>query len=64
MKRVGYFQYHNKRWFLVNQTSTDMWNVSTNQQIQIGQAVPLTNGLKILLSKKPTGRLVNVMITK
>ena len=63
-KRVGYFQYHKNQWFLVNQTSTDMWNVSTNQQIQPGQAVALTNGLKILLSKKPTGRLVNVMITK
>ena len=61
-KRVGYFQFHNRKWFFVNETLPAMKNITTGQPIPIGGNVELTEGLQLLLSPSATGRLVNVKI--
>lgn len=61
-ERVGYFTFYNGKWVLVNQKMPDLRDVSTGQAIPIGKMVELKNDLKLLLSAKDTGRLVNVKI--
>lgn len=63
---VGDFYFKNGQWFLANRRLTSMYDVSTNpaQQIEIGKAVELTEGKKILLSKEDGGRLIVVQLVK
>ena len=61
-KRVGYFQFHNGKWFLVNQTLEGMKNITTGNPIPKGGNVELTSGLQLLLGPEPAGRVVNVQI--
>jgi len=61
-KRVGYFQFHNGKWFLVNETLPGMKNITTDKPIPIKGNVELTEGLQLLLSPEATGRVVNVKI--
>lgn len=63
-KPVGDFHFHNGRWILINRTLPDMWDVTeqTHRQINPGEYVELTEGRKILLSKKEGGRLIVVQL--
>ncbi|MBQ9372612.1 MAG: serine/threonine protein kinase [Thermoguttaceae bacterium] len=61
-KRLGYFQYYNGKWMLVNERMDDLTNLTTKQPVPRGQYVELTNGLQLQLSKSPTGRIVNVQL--
>jgi len=61
-KRVGYFQFHKGKWFLVNETLPAMKNLTTDQPIPLKGNVELTEGLQLLLSPEETGRIVNIQI--
>lgn len=59
---VGDFHFHNNKWILINRKLTSMYDKDTDRKIEIGQAVDLTEGKKILLSKEEGGRLIIVQI--
>ena len=61
-KPVGYFVFHNNKWLLINQRLTDLEDKTEGKKIPINQAVELTDGKQILLSKKEGGRLIIVQI--
>jgi hypothetical protein len=63
-KPVGYFVFHNNKWLLVNQRLDDLEDKTEGKKISINQAVELTDGKQILLSKKDDGRLVVVQLVK
>lgn len=61
-KPVGDFHFHNGKWILINRKLTDLYDKSLDIKIEIGQAVELTEGKKILLSKEDGGRLLIVQL--
>ncbi|MCL2742443.1 MAG: hypothetical protein FWE67_01180 [Planctomycetaceae bacterium] len=61
-KRVGYFRFWKGKWMLVNEGLPTMKNITAGKEIPIGQGVDLTDGLQLLLSNEPTGRIVNIQI--
>jgi hypothetical protein len=61
-KPVGYFVFHGNRWLLVNQRLHDLEDKTENKKIPLNQAVELTDGKQILLSKEEGGRLVIVQL--
>jgi serine/threonine protein kinase len=61
-KPVGYFVFHNSKWMLVNQRLSDLTDKTEDRSIAMGQAVELSEGKKILLSKEEGGRLVIVQL--
>lgn len=61
-KPVGDFHFHNGQWILINRRLPDMWDKTDDKQIPVGGYVPLTEGRKILLSKKDGGRLIIVQL--
>jgi len=63
-KPVGYFVFHGGKWLFVNQKLTDLEDKSEGKKIPIGQAVELTDGKQILLSKEEGGRLIIVQLVK
>lgn len=63
-ERVGYFSFYNGRWILVNQKLPTMKNLTTGEDIPVGQGVELTNGLQIQFSSEPSGRVASVQIVQ
>jgi serine/threonine protein kinase len=61
-KPVGYFVFHNNKWLLVNQKLNDLEDKTENKKIPVNQAVELTDGKQILLSKEDGGRLIIVQL--
>ncbi len=61
-KRVGYFLFHNDSWLLVNERLSGMIDLASNQPVPLGNAVVLSDGKRILLSKENGGRLVHVQL--
>jgi serine/threonine protein kinase len=61
-KRVGYFVFFNDSWVLVNEAMPDLTNVTTKTPIPIGDKVVLVDGMQLLMSKEPGGRLVVVQM--
>jgi serine/threonine protein kinase len=61
-QRVGYFVFHGGRWYLVNERLPEMFNVSTNSTVPIGEKVELTEDLKLLLQRGEGGRLIHVQL--
>ncbi len=59
---VGDFHFHNGKWILINRRLTSMYDKDNDMKIEIGQAVELTEGKKILLSKEDGGRLIIVQL--
>jgi serine/threonine protein kinase len=62
-KRVGYFQYHQGTWALVNENIPNLAEIKTDgskTEHAIGSRVSLTNGLKLLFDPKDHGHLVNI----
>jgi hypothetical protein len=61
-KRVGYFVFFNQSWVLVNEAMPDLTDLTSKTPIPIGGKVVLTDGLQLLMSKQPGGRLVVVQM--
>jgi serine/threonine protein kinase len=61
---LAYVIFHDNQWILVNQALKDLYDVTRGKAklVPPGVYVPLTNGLKLLLSDKPFGRVVDVSI--
>jgi len=54
---VGYFTFHQDKWYLVNQSNADMLLVDNPDYLRHGHHVELTPGLRVLLSLEDGGRL-------
>ena len=61
---VGDFHFHNGKWILINRKLKEMYDKDVDKKIEIGEAVDLTEGKKILLSKEDGGRLIIVQLVK
>ena len=63
--RVGYFVFHNKAWYLVNENMPQLIDKSSpgrDVPIPIGGKIELADGQKLLLSPEPGGRLIVVQM--
>ena len=60
--RVGYFQFHNGDWCLVNEGLQGMKDITGQRDIPVGGSVTLDDGAQILLSGGQDGRLVQVQM--
>ncbi len=63
-KPVGDFHFHNDKWILVNRSLPEMYDKDEDKRIGIGEAVVLSEGKKILLSKEDGGRLIIVQLVQ
>lgn len=63
-RRVGYFVFHQDRWWLVNESLPDLMDVSSKAQIAIGSKIELADGKQILLSREEGGRLLVVQMVE
>ncbi len=61
-KRVGYFQFHDGSWILVNEDMPDLFDLQNSKAIPVGGYVKLAEGNQFLLSKEEKGRLIQVQI--
>jgi serine/threonine protein kinase len=61
-KRVGYFVFHQRKWFLVNEGLQDLKDVTNQVVVPIGEKVELVDGLQLLMSRTPGGRLIVVQM--
>lgn len=61
---VGDFHFHNGKWILINRKLTSMYDKDIDKKIEIGEAVELSEGKRILLSKEDGGRLIIVQLVK
>ncbi|MDR0714111.1 MAG: kinase [Bacteroidales bacterium] len=61
-KPVGYFIFHGNKWLLVNQRLNDLEDKTEGKKIPLNQAIELTEGKQILLSKADGGRLIIVQL--
>lgn len=61
---VGDFHFHNGKWILINRRLNDLWDKDKDVKIEIGQAVELTEGKKILLGRQDGDRLIVVQLVK
>ncbi len=61
-KPVGDFHFHNGKWILINRRLPSLWDKDSDTKIEIGQAVELTEGKKILLGKNDGDRLIIVQL--
>jgi serine/threonine protein kinase len=59
---VGDFHFHNGKWILINRRLQSLYDKDLDKKIEIGQAVELTEGKKILLSTEEGGRLIIVQL--
>jgi serine/threonine protein kinase len=59
---VGYFAFHKNKWLFINQRLNDLEDKTEDKKIPIGQAVELTDGKRILLSREDGGRLIIVQL--
>jgi serine/threonine protein kinase len=59
---VGDFHFHGGKWILINRKLPSLYDKESDKKIEIGQAVDLTEGKKILLSTEEGGRLIIVQI--
>lgn len=60
--RVGYFSFHNNKWFFVNEKLTYLKDVTEDKIIPIRTMLELVDGKKILLSNEEGGRLLIISI--
>ena len=61
-KPVGDFHFHNGKWILINRRLPGLWDKDSDTKIEIGQAIELTEGKKILLGKNDGDRLIIVQL--
>lgn len=61
-KPMGYFVFHNNKWMLVNLRMHELVDQTTGKTIGLNEAVELTQGKEILLSKEEGGRMAIVQL--
>lgn len=61
-KRVGYFVFHDRAWYLVNEGMPELTDVASKSVVPIGGKVLLEDGKQILMSKQDGGRLIIVQM--
>lgn len=61
-KPIGDFHFHKGRWILINRHLPEMYDKSIDKKIAPGEAVPLEDGKRILLSTENGGRLIVVQL--
>ncbi len=61
-KPVGYFVKHQRKWVFVNQDLPELFDVTHQVQIPVGNHVTLENDLQLLFEKNDGGRLAHVQI--
>lgn len=59
---IGYFQFHQGDWYLVNEGMSQMYDVAAQRDVAIGGNVKLANGSQLLLSREDGGRLIQVQL--
>jgi len=59
---VGYFVFHNGRWWLVNEGIPGLMSLPDKRQIAVGEKLELKNNAQFILSKEDGGRLVVVQL--
>ena len=59
---VGDFHFLNGKWILINRKLPQLFDKDMNKKIEIGEAVDLSDGKKILLSTEDGGRLIVVQL--
>jgi serine/threonine protein kinase len=62
-KRLGYFALHRGQWLLVNESLSQLKDVTNDKIIPIGSSVVLQNNNKLLLSKEKGGRVAIITLT-
>jgi serine/threonine protein kinase len=62
--RVGYFVFHQDKWWLVNERLPDLYDVATKTNIPVGAKLELKDGQQILFAKDNGGRLAVVQMIK
>lgn len=60
-KRLGYFVLHNGKWWLKNESMTQLWDATNKLQIPLGGQVEIRDQLQ-LVNKEPGGRLIVVQM--
>jgi hypothetical protein len=61
-RRVGYFVFHDQRWYLVNEAMPELTELANKSVIAIGARLALDDAMQLLTSKKPGGRLFVVQM--
>lgn len=59
---IADFHFQNGKWNMINRSLPELWDKDTDTKIEIGQAVELTEGKKILLGKNDGDRLIIVQL--
>lgn len=62
--RQGYFVFHEKKWFLVNEKIQGLLEVTSKTEYPIGSQIELVDGLQLLIGKKNGDRLFHIQIVK
>ncbi|MDR5745049.1 lipopolysaccharide kinase InaA family protein [Caballeronia sp. LZ029] len=62
--RVGYFVFHQNKWWLVNERLPGLRDVTANADIPIGAKLELKEGQRILLARGDGGRLAVVQMVE
>ena len=63
-KRVGYFIKHQGKWLLVNENMPDLMNVANKRSVPPGEHIELSDGLQLLCSNEPGGRVFAVQLVQ
>lgn len=63
-KRVGYFVFHDKTWYLVNERMPELTDLATKNIVPVGSKVALNDGTQLLMSKQDGGRLIVVQMVQ
>ncbi|MGS3274259.1 helix-hairpin-helix domain-containing protein [Serratia marcescens] len=61
-KRVGYFVFHNDKWWLVNEGISGLMSLPDKKAVAIGDKLALNDGGQFVLSREDGGRLVVVQM--
>jgi len=62
--RQGYFVFHNKQWYLVNEGLPELIDVQTKQAYPIGAQIKISDGLQLLTGKKQGDRLFHIQMVE
>lgn len=61
-RRVGYFVYHNDRWYLVNERMPSLKEAKKNIDYPIGSQIILEDGMNLLIGTNQGDRLIQVQM--
>ena len=61
-RRIGYFQFHNGQWYLVNERLPEIRDVKSGNIVRPGEHIVLVEGQQLLLDANRGGRLISVQL--